>query len=115
MTAAERPHRRPKDQTPRPHATTVKFSDAEQALSGPAIDRSGLSTGTWLAAVALDAARAAAIPDDAEYSVTGPDGHVRYFDAEDGQEILVNAVTDSDFVDDLEPGESITITRIRKA
>jgi hypothetical protein len=94
----------------------VKFSDAEQSLAAAAAEAAGLSMGTWLATTALDAARAAAIPADAEYSVTWPDGHIRYFDSVSMFALLAEQASGvSRDVDDLEPGESITITRIRKA
>ena len=96
-----RPKRRPKDPQPRPHVVAAKFSDEEHALLSAACDRTGLAPGAYVALAVLEAAKADIGTPVAEFTITWPER------SKDVDEPRV------DF-DDLQPGESVTITRNRQ-
>jgi hypothetical protein len=114
MTSDEAPKRRPKDNEPRPHRVSVRFSGQENDLLAAAAAATGLSPGAYVALAALQAARNDA--NASEFTITWPGRRparerVKHLDAE-GMSAKLRDMAD-DF-GELEIGESITITRARR-
>lgn len=111
MASDDAPKRRPKDDVPRPHRVQGRFSEEENALLTAACAATGLSPGAYVALAALQAARNDA--DISEFTITWPsswpaDGRMKHLDVEGLFAELRDMAVD---FDELEPGESITITR----
>lgn len=57
MTLEDAPKRRPKDNEPRPHRVSSRFSDQERGLLTAASAATGLSPGAYVALAAIQTAR----------------------------------------------------------
>jgi uncharacterized protein (DUF1778 family) len=95
----------------RPHQVGLHLSDAENTIIRNAAELSGAKVTAWLVETGLAAAEKLTVPDDAEYRFVWADGQITYHAAES---LDMTVASFDGELDGLEPGESITITRIRK-